>query len=266
MSHSDHADLADLLDLDAEVLREHHREVAAWVAALVPARARIIDLGAGTGTATLALASLLPDAEVTAVDADEAMLERVRSTTRALGLEGRVRAVRADLDQPWPALGPADLAWTANALHHLADPRMALARARAVLRPGGVLAVSEMSVFPRFLPDPAGAALEERAHAVRDGMRAEAGMHMGEDWGARLAGAGFTLEAERRFDIALRSPLPPAACCYALVSLQRMRHGLEGRLPAADLADLDVITAGLADRDDLTVTASRIIWLARRPG
>jgi hypothetical protein len=60
--------------------------------------------------------------------------------------------------------------------------------------------------------------------------------------------------------------LVPAASCYALVSLQRMRHRLEGRLPAADLAGLDVITAGLADRDDLTVTASRTIWLARRPG
>jgi hypothetical protein len=129
-----------------------------------------------------------------------------------------------------------------------------------------VLAVSEMSVFPRFLPDPAGAALEERAHAVMDGMRAEAGMHMDEDWAARLASAGFTLEAERRFDVTLRPPLPPAACCYALVSLQRMRHRLEGRLPAADLVGLDVITAGLADRDDLTVTASRTIWLARRPG
>jgi hypothetical protein len=33
---------------------------------------------------------------------------------------------------------------------------------------------------------------------------------MNEDWGARLTEAGFTVEAERRFDTDLRPPLPAA--------------------------------------------------------
>jgi SAM-dependent methyltransferase len=261
-----HPDLAEILDLDADVLHEYHREVMTWVASLLPGRPRIIDLGAGTGTAALALARQVPDAEVIAVDVSESMLEHLGRQARLLGVDGRVRTVQADLDQPWPALGPADLVWAAASLHHMADPGHALAQAFATLRPGGLLAVTELGSFPRFLPDPAGAALEERCHAALAQARTEAGMHMDEDWGARLAEAGFTIEAERHVDIALRPPLPAAAGRYALVSLQRARHGLDGRLGASDLAALDAVLAELPDRDDLTVRTGRAVWLARRPG
>jgi trans-aconitate methyltransferase len=261
-----HPDLAEILDLDADVLHEYHREVMAWVASLLPGRPRIIDLGAGTGTAALALARQVPDADVIAVDVSESMLEHLGRQARLLGVDGRVRTVQADLDQPWPALGPADLVWAAASLHHMADPGHALAQAFATLRPGGLLAVTELGSFPRFLPDPAGAALEERCHAALAQARTEAGMHMDEDWGARLAEADFTIEAERHVDIALRPPLPAAAGRYALVSLQRARHGLDGRLGASDLAALDAVLAELPDRDDLTVRTGRAVWLARRPG
>ena len=66
-----HEHLADLLDLDAEVLSEYHREVAEWVSANLTERARVIDVGAGTGTGTLALARQLPDAEVIALDVED---------------------------------------------------------------------------------------------------------------------------------------------------------------------------------------------------
>lgn len=260
-----HPDLAEILDLDAEVLHEYHRDVITWAASLIPGRLRIIDLGAGTGTATVALARHLPGAEVIAVDVAESMLEHIQRKAGALGAAGRIRTVQADLDQPWPALGPADMVWAANSLHHLADPGRALTQARTALRPGGVLVVTEMGSFPRFLPDEAGAALEERCHAALAEARTEAGMHMSEDWGARLAEAGFTLRAERRFDIVLHPPLPAAARRYAQLSLQRIRHGLTDRLSANDLADLDAAAAGIPGRDDLTVRTSRTAWLARRP-
>ena len=262
--HCDHSDLADLLDLDAEVMTEHHREVMTWVASLTPDRPRIIDLGAGTGVGALALARQMPRAEVIAVDVDEAMLGRIQHKAGALGVAGRVRTVQADLDQAWPAIGQADLVWAANSLHHVADPGRALAQIHAVLRPGGVLVVSEMGSFPRFLPDEAGAALEERCHAAMAEIRTEAGMHMDEDWGARLAGAGFAVEAERRFDIVMSPPLPAAAGRYAQVTFERMRHGLEDRLGASDLAALEAAAAGISGRDDLVIRASRTVWLGRR--
>jgi SAM-dependent methyltransferase len=266
--HTDlHPELAELLDLDADVLHEYHHDVLTWVASLTLGlgRSRIIDLGAGTGTATLALARQLPDAEVIAVDVSESMLEHIRRKAQALGVADRVRTVQADLDQPWPAVGPADLVWAAASLHHMADPARALTQAFGALRPGGLFVVTEIGSFPRFLPDPAGAALEERCHAALAAVRTEAGMHMDEDWGARLAEAGFTVEAERPFDIALQPPLPAAARRYALVSLQRARHGLDGHLPASDLAALDAALAGVHSRDDLTVRTARTVWLARRP-
>jgi SAM-dependent methyltransferase len=263
--HPDPAEMAELLDLDAEVLHEYHHEVLSWVAAQAAGRPRLIDLGAGTGTAALALARLVPDAEVVAVDISAPMLEHAGRAAAQAGLSDRVRTVQADLDQSWPDVGPADLVWAANSLHHVADPGQVLAQVFAALRPGGVLAISEMGSFPRFLPDDAGAALEERGHAAMADVRAEAGMHMDEDWGARLAAAGFAVEARRDFDIVMSPSLPAAAGRYARASLLRMAHGLDGRLSDADLASLAAAAAGVAGRDDLTIRARRTVWLARRP-
>jgi SAM-dependent methyltransferase len=253
-----------MIDLDAEVLHEHHREVITWVASLVPGRPLVIDLGAGTGVATMALARQLPDAEVIAVDIDEDMLGHIKRKAEAADAAGRVRTVQADLDQPWPALGPADLVWAANSLHHVSDPGHALAEAHAVLRPGGVLVINEMDSFPRFLPDEDGAALEDRAQAAMAEIRAEAGLHMDEDWGARLVQAGFTVEIRRTFDISLPPPLPAAAGRYAQVSLQRWRQGLQDRLGPADLAALEEAAASAPSRDDLVIRAVRTVWVGRR--
>lgn len=264
MTHA-HSQLGEILDLDATVLHDFHREVITWAASLTPERPLIVDLGAGTGTGTLALARHLPEAEVVAVDVSDEMLEHLQHAANACGVADRIRTVRADLDQPWPDLGPADLLWASASLHHLADPGHALAQAFATLRPGGALLATELDSLPRFLPDAAGAALEDRCHAAMAQVRAEAGMHMGEDWGARLSRAGFTVEAQRRFDIELHPPLPADAGRYAQVCLQRMRHGLDGRLGADDLAVLDTLAAGVLDRDDLMVRATRTVWVGRRP-
>ncbi|MFC0550389.1 methyltransferase domain-containing protein [Planotetraspora thailandica] len=260
-----HSHLAEMLDLDADVLHQYHHDLITWISSLTPDRPLIIDVGAGTGTGALALARRLPDAQVVAVDVSEPMLEHLQHKAHELGVADRIRTVQADLDQTWPALGPADLAWASASLHHMADPDHTLAQVFAALRPGGVFTVIELDSFPCFLPDEAGAALEERCHAVLAEKRAEAGMHIGADWGLLLAKAGFTVEAERRFDIALQAPLPAAAGRYAQVSFQRMRDGLEGRIDAGDLAALDAISAEILDRDDLTVRATRTVWLARRP-
>lgn len=261
-----HSHFAELLDLDVEVLHEYHRDVIDWVAALVPDRPQIIDLGAGTGTGTLALARRLPSARVVAVDVSEPMLEHLSDKARAAGVADRVRTVHADLDGSWPGLGPADLVWASASLHHLADPGRTLVQVREALRPGGVVAVTELDSFPRFLSEGADAALEERCHAALAEIRAEAGMHIGDDWGERLTRAGFGVETERRFELLLRPPLPAAAVRYARITLERMRDRLDGRLGAGDLAALETVAAGLDDRDDLTVRAVRTVWLARRPG
>ena len=94
-------------------------------------------------------------------------------------------------------------------------------------------------------------------------------MHMHEDWPARFAGAGFAVESERRFVIALQpppdSPLAAAVTRYAMVTFCRARHGLQDKLSAGDIAGARCPAPALSARDDLTVRTSRTVRLARKP-
>ncbi|MEE6260016.1 methyltransferase domain-containing protein [Plantactinospora sonchi] len=259
-----HDHMIELLDLDAEVLHDYFHDLISWVGREAPDHPHIVDLGAGSGTASLALARELPDSRITAVDMSPDMLTHLRDRADAAGLGNRIRTLEADLDQPWPDLGPTHVIWAAASMHHLADPAKALASAYAALRPGGLLVIAELDSFPRFLADTPDEDVESRGHTESAKRRHEAGMHMHENWGDRMRQTGFTSVTERHFDINLRPPLPAAATRYAEVSLSRMRHSLEERLSPADLAALDNIVAGLAGRDDLSVRTERTVWLARR--
>ncbi|HEY4462071.1 MAG TPA: class I SAM-dependent methyltransferase [Streptosporangiaceae bacterium] len=270
----DYDALADLLDLDAEVLHSYLSEVTAWVYDRTAGQpiGRILDLGSGTGTGAFSLAGRFPGAEVIAVDQSAEFLARLDGHARRLGLSGRVRTVQADLDAAWPDIGPADLVWASNSIHHTADPDRVLAKVFGTLRLGGHLALAEMDALPRFLPDNVGLGepgLEARCHAaVTEAMASEV-PHLGDDWAARLATAGFTIEAERTFAIDLTPPLPAATARYAQATLSRMRSGLDGRMSPGDLATLDALVDGdgpvsVLHRDDLTVRGARTVWMARR--
>jgi SAM-dependent methyltransferase len=272
---SGEAAMAELLDLDAEVLHAYLSEVTGWVHELAASRPvqRILDLGSGTGTGALALAQRFEGAEVTAVDMSAYLLGRLRDKARDLGLAERVKTAEADLDAEWPAIGPVDLAWASSSLHHMADPDRVLTEVFATMNSGALLVVAELDSFPRFLPDgtgPGEAGLEARCHAALDRIRASELPHMGSDWGSRLSKAGFSVEAERTFAIHLTPPLPAATGRYAQASLRRLRSGLDGQLSDGDLAALDTLISSdgpesLLRRDDLTVRATRTVWAARRP-
>ena len=80
--------MAELLDLDAEVLHSYLSEVIDWVHQLVAARPRhrILDLGSGTGTGALALARRFAEADVIAVDISTPLLDRLSDKARDLGV------------------------------------------------------------------------------------------------------------------------------------------------------------------------------------
>ena len=268
--HQDDAAMAEMLDLDAEVLHSYLAEVIGWVAdaAAGPPR-RILDVGAGTGAGALALAQRFTGAEVTAVDTSAPLLGRLQDKARDLGVADRVHVIQADLDAGWPAVEPVDLVWASKSLHHMADPERVLADVFAALRPGGLLTVDELSSFPRFLATEPGAGLEERGHAALAGELAGELPHLGSDWAPRLRQAGFTLLGEREFAIDLTPPLPAAAGRYAQVTLRRLRSALDDRMSADDLAALDTLIGsdgpdGVLHRTDLTVRTARTAYLAER--
>jgi len=264
----DEADHADLLDLDARVFGSHLDDLTEWVRRHAPETPRrIADMGAGTGTGALALARRFPAAEIVAIDQSPVMLDRLRATARAQGLDDRLRAVQADMDAGWPAIGAVDVVWAASSLHHVAVPDRVLRDIHAALTPGGLLAVVEMDALPRFLPDDIGVGrpgLEARCHEAA----ARAGWNAHPDWRPHLEQAGFEMAGQHTLTLEA-SPAPPGTGRYAHALLSRFRSAFEGHLAGDDLAALDHLLAGghpgaLPDRD-LTVRGSRTLWAARRP-
>jgi SAM-dependent methyltransferase len=269
------AAMAELLDLDADVLHSYLSEVTAWIHEFVADSAprRILDLGSGTGTGTFALLERFERADATALDLSAPLLHHLGNKARERGVAGRIRTVQADLDAAWPDIDTVDLVWASASLHHMADPDRVLTEVFAALRPGGLLVAVEMGSFPRFLPDDPDIGrpgLEARCHAALAEVHTAEVPHLGSDWGPRLAKAGFTIEAERIFTIHLTPPLPASTGRYAQASLRRMRSRLDGRMSADDLAALDALLdsdgpEGVLQRDDLCVRTARTVWVARRP-
>lgn len=267
------AALAELLDLDGEVLHGYLSEVITWLggqATGIPPR-RIVDLGAGTGTGTVALAQHFGGAEVIAVDASEQMLDRVRAKASDLGLADRVRTVQVDVEVAWPAGEPVDVVWASNSLHEVSDPARVFRGISAALRPGGLLAVAEMDSAPRFLPDDielGRPGIESRWRSALGSGTAKTQPQLGPDWRPHLERAGFTVIAERRFDIDLEPPHTAQVGRYAHAYLRRIRPVIESAMAADDLITIDALLdperpEGLLHRVDLTVRNTRTVWLAR---
>ena len=104
---------------------------------------RWLELGSGEGAFTLALADLLgPGGDIVALDRDRRALRRLEAEMAARFPGIRLETIVTDFREPLPA-GPFGGVLAANSLHFVTDPAAVMARARAVLRPGGRLIVVE---------------------------------------------------------------------------------------------------------------------------
>jgi SAM-dependent methyltransferase len=264
--------LAEMLDLDGEVLADHLSAVTEWIAGHLGAHDvhNILDLGAGTGTGTFALLNRFGKAQVTAADASASMLEHLTDRAFDLGLGARVRPRQVDLDSQDLPAGPFDLAWASASMHHMAQPERILADLRKALTPEGMFAMIEFETFPRFLPDDIGLGkpgLEERCNAVADRMREEHHPTVNSDWSSWLSANGFVVREERTFGIDLPAPLSATAVRYARITLSRLREGGGEQLSAEDRSTLDALLSEhgpqrLETRPDLSVRSSRRAWIA----
>jgi SAM-dependent methyltransferase len=133
-------------------------ELAELRAAGLGADATVVDLGAGTGQFALAAAGAVR--RVVAVDVSPAMLEHLRAKLHERGIEN-VECVAGGFLSYEHDGEPADLVYSRLALHHLPDfwKARALVRIAEMLRPGGVLRLSD--VVYGFEPAEAEARLEE---------------------------------------------------------------------------------------------------------
>ena len=106
---------------------------------------RVLDLGCGTGTLLLRLASRVPGARIAGVDADPAMLRQAQAKATAAGISLNLAPAWADA-LPF-ADGSFDVVLSSLFFHHLQpnDKRRSLREVLRVLRPGGRVLIADFS-------------------------------------------------------------------------------------------------------------------------
>lgn len=122
---------------------------------------QVADIGCGTGAATLALARLLPQAHITAVDFLPPFLARLRQRAEAVGVSGRISTLDASMDALPFADGQFDLLWSEGAIYNMGFEN-GVKRWRRFLKPGGVLVASELTWTTHTRPP------ELQAHWARE--------------------------------------------------------------------------------------------------
>jgi len=101
------------------------------------------DLGCGTGASTEVLATAL-SGSLTALDFIPAFLARLEGNLARLDTQATVTALEGDMGAPPFEAGALDLLWSEGAIYNLGF-RKGLQTWRPFLKPGGFLAVSELS-------------------------------------------------------------------------------------------------------------------------
>jgi len=149
------------------------QSVVATLASRLPSSAVVLDIGCGTGRLLNQLGAALPSAALVGLDRSAGMAEAARRLRPGLWIErGTAEAL------PHPD-GCFDAIVTTISFHHWSDKVAALAEVFRVLRPGGLFALTDISVddlpgWPRPLWAMARRqmddmpALDERDHLINE--------------------------------------------------------------------------------------------------
>lgn len=114
----------------------------------IPPRARVVELGCGTGQMSLFLG--LAGRQVVGVDLSLASLKIAEDFRRKAGIPS-VRLVRGDLFRPPLAPGCADVVISNGVLHHTADARAGFASMVRLAAPGAYVVLGLYNRFGRLL-------------------------------------------------------------------------------------------------------------------
>lgn len=111
--------------------------------------ASVLDVGAGGGWSTIALARAYPEARVTGLDIDLASVELARDNAAAAAIEVDFRHG----DAAGLGAGSYDVAFAFECVHDMPAPVEVLTAVRRALAPDGCLVVMDEAVAETFAPD-----------------------------------------------------------------------------------------------------------------
>ncbi|MGA3216997.1 MAG: methyltransferase domain-containing protein [Acidimicrobiales bacterium] len=153
---------------------------------------RCVDVGAGAGDVSVALAQLVGrEGRVYAVDSDPQGRDAVAAAAAAAGGAQVVAITQAGEDLILPE--SVDLAYCRFLLLHVLEPRVVLARMALALRPGGYL-VAQEPITSAGRIDGVAMSMPEARHpdvgALLPGLVREVGLELVDAWAEAPAGAG----------------------------------------------------------------------------
>jgi SAM-dependent methyltransferase len=234
------------------VLRSHRNRTvansAAYLRAHLDSSQRLLDVGAGPGTITADLATIVGEVVATEIDEDAAAITRAG----APGVEVHVADVHA---LPFDD-GEFDVVHAHQVLQHVADPVQALREMARVTRPGGVVGVRD-SDYGSFAWWPRLPELDRWLELYDGAARANGGEP---DAGRRLLSwahaAGLT-------DVTAGS----STWCYASPEARTWWGGLwADRIVGSALADQLVREAGATPEELARISAAWRAWAADPDG
>ena len=174
-----------------EALRQNTAEAqAAYLLPRLRPGMRVLDVGCGPGTISTGLARAVAPGEVHGVDMEASQVELARSVAEAEGVENAHFRVADAVALPFED-GSFDAVHFHNVLVHVPDTGAALAEAKRVLKPGGVIGCREIVPGSCFA-HPTFGVLGQTWETMADLLAADDGHPlMGRELKTHLAEAGF---------------------------------------------------------------------------
>lgn len=147
------------------MLQRTAAEAAAFLIPYLRPGMRVLDCGCGPGSITADLATLVAPAEVIGIDIERRQLAVARGLAADRGIDNVSFQLANVYDLPF-AEASFDAVFAHTLVEHLAEPRLAFAEVRRILKPGGIFGVRDPD-YSTWRMEPATARVHDVTECVR---------------------------------------------------------------------------------------------------